>query len=74
MILVPCGRELRFQPRRSRALGAPPSTFHSTTLPPWFGSGARMWIQECGFTHSNFITVPSSLTGLVESNSAPNEW
>src|SRR5215469_17741285 len=74
MIWVPFGSELRFQPRRSRALGAPPSTFHSTVLPPWLASGAMMWIHECGFTHSNTSTVPSILTALVESNSELNEW
>src|SRR5215469_7934617 len=74
MILVPLGRELRFQPRRSRALGAPPSTFHSTTLPPCLGSAAMRWIQEWGLTHSNLTTDPSSLTGWFWSNSAPNEW
>src|SRR5215469_5931416 len=74
MMWVPFGSELRFQPRRRRALGAPPSTFHSTILFPWLGSGAMMWIHECGFTHSNTITVPSILTALVESNSELNEW
>src|ERR1700761_3117968 len=74
MILVPGGSEFRFQPRRSRALGAPPSTFHSTILPPSLGSAAMRWIHECGFTHSNLTTVPSSLTGWFWSNSAPNEW
>src|SRR5204863_10024080 len=49
-ISVPGGSELRFQPRRMRAFGAPPSTIHSVTVPSGFFTS--MWIHECGLIHS----------------------
>ncbi len=55
MISVPAGSEFRFQPRRSSALGAPPSTRQRYTRPLIVAS---MWIHECGLTHSNFTTLP----------------
>jgi len=68
MMSVPAGSEFLFQPRRSRALGAPPST--RQVVP----SAVRRWIHECGLTHSNFTTLPSSRIGLLRSNSVANEW
>jgi hypothetical protein len=40
------------------------------------GSGPRtaMVIQPCGLIISHFTTVPVSVTGFCESNSAANEW
>src|SRR5262245_21198905 len=72
LILVPAGSELRFQPRRSSAFGAPPSTIHFWTSPD--GVVTSMWIHECGLIQSIFVTVPSSWTGRFASNSAANEW
>ena len=68
MMSVPAGSEFLFQPRRSRALGAPPST--RQVVP----SDTRKWIHEWGLTHSNFTTLPSSRIGLLRSNSVANEW
>ena len=58
---VPGGSELRFQPRRSSALGAPPSTAHSSTVPSGFVT--LMCSHECGLTQRNSLTVPSIVTG-----------
>ena len=33
-----------------------------------------MYTQPCGLTHSIFVSVPCSVTGLLTSNSAENEW
>src|SRR5580704_13291344 len=33
-----------------------------------------MWIQAWGLIHSISVTLPSSRTGLLASNSAENEW
>ena len=68
---VPVGSVFFVQPRRSSALGAPPSTAHSSVPPLLFGTLTIS--QECGFTHLNSLTVPSSVTGWFASNSAANE-
>src|SRR5688572_25246764 len=70
-ISVPAGSESRFQPRRIKAFGAPPSTIQVVTVPSAFLTS--MWIHECGLIHSIFFTVPRSLTGFLASNSAANE-
>src|SRR5262245_19359170 len=72
-ISVPSVSEFLFQPRRSNAFGAPPSTIQRSTFPV-AGSFTSMWIQECGLIHSIFTTVPRSLTGRFASNSAAKEW
>src|SRR5262245_45135734 len=66
------GSEFLFQPRRSSAFGAPPSTAQVSTFPS--GPFTSMWIQECGLLHSILMTVPLIVTGLFASNSAANEW
>src|SRR5688572_32542235 len=71
MMSVPAGSEFLFQPRRSSALGAPPSTRQRWVRPfTW----ASRWIHEWGLTHSNLTTLPSSRIGLLRSNSVANEW
>src|SRR6267378_138298 len=72
VISMPGGSEFLFQPRRSSAFGAPPSTAQRSTFPS--GPFTSMWIQECGLLHSILTTVPFILTGLFASNSAANEW
>ena len=59
MILVPAGSEFLFQPRRSSALGAPPST--RQTLP----SGVLMWIHECGIDPLELDHLALQLDRLV---------
>src|SRR3954466_15246185 len=71
-ISVPAGSEFLFQPRRSNALGAPPSTIHFSTVPSSFFTS--MWIHECGLIHSILVTVPFNVTGFLASNSAAKEW
>src|SRR5665213_977454 len=71
MILVPSGSECLFQPFLSRTPGAPPSTAQCWTWPSFSTS---RYSQVCGLVHSIFTTLPSSRTGLVESNSAEKEW
>ena len=68
---VPGGNVSRVQPRRSSALGAPPSTAHSSTVPSGFVT--LMCSHECGLTQRNSLTVPSIVTGLLASNSAAKE-
>ena len=46
-------------------------TITRTTAPSGFFTS--MCSQECGFTHSIITTSPSSVTDLVESNSAEKE-
>src|ERR1700722_18923075 len=72
LIFVPAGSEFLFQPRRSNTDGEPPSIRHRSTVPSAFGTSIVN--QECGFTHSIWTTLPSSVIGLVESNSAEKEW
>jgi hypothetical protein len=72
LILVPVGSEFLFQPKRSKTDGDPPSIRHRSTVPSGFGTSIVN--QECGFTHSIWTTVPSSVTCLVASNSAEKEW
>ncbi len=71
LIRVPAGSEFLFQPRRSNTDGDPPSSRHRSTVPSSFVTS--MVSQECGFTHSIWTTFPSSVIGLVESNSAEKE-
>src|SRR5262245_51459385 len=69
-------------PRRSSVFGLPPSTIHSSHFWPGENShaigpsafGTSRWIHACGFTHSIFVTLPLSRTGLFGSNSPPNAW
>src|ERR1035438_3113774 len=72
LILVPAGSEFRFQPRRSNTDGEPPSMRQRSTVPSAFVTSIVS--QECGFTHSIWTTLPSSVTCLVASNSAEKEW
>src|SRR5258708_1218036 len=72
MILVPSGSEFLFQPLRRRTPGAPPSTIQCSTAPSGFSTS--IYSQVCGLDHSIFTTLPSSLSGLLESNSAEKEW
>src|ERR1700733_8910929 len=72
MILVPSGSEFLFQPFRSRTDGDPPSTDQCWTWPS--APLTSRYSQECGFTQSILTTVPSSVTGLLASNSAEKEW
>src|SRR5690606_4340760 len=71
-ISVPGGSDLLVQPRRNRAFGAPPSIIHFSTSPD--SVVTSRWIHECGLIQSIFVTVPLSVTGLLASNSAANEW
>src|SRR3954469_21995940 len=54
--------------------GVPPSIIHSpvAVLPSIFSTS--MWIQACGLTHSVLLTLPSSLSGLLASNSGEDVW
>src|SRR6185436_5516330 len=69
---VPAGTELRFQPWRISAFGAPPSTAHCCFSP--VAVVTSMCSHECGLLNSIFVTTPSSLIGRLMSNSAANEW
>src|SRR5579859_3475741 len=59
-------------PARSRVLGVPPSTIHST----WAKSGLVFCTctQACGLIHSTLTTLPRSSTGDLPSNSAAKAW
>src|SRR5579864_6659588 len=63
----------RRQPRLWSVVTFPVSNSHCTVLPV-ASSFTSMYNREWGFTQSNFTTVPFSVTGLVESYSAANEW
>src|SRR5688572_29312637 len=64
--------ELRFQPCRISAFGAPPSTAHCCFSP--VAVVTSMCSHECGLLNCIFVTTPSSLIGRLMSNSAANEW
>src|SRR2546430_1304060 len=70
--MVPAGSEFFVNPRRISAFGAPASIIHSTGFPS--DPFTSIVIQGCGLIHSIFVTVPSSRTGRLASNSAENEW
>src|SRR6185436_6807221 len=70
--MVPAGTELRFQPCRISAFGAPPSTAHCCFSP--VAVVTSMCSHECGLLNSIFVTTPSSLIGRLMSHSAANEW
>src|SRR5678816_460277 len=69
---VPGTTELRFQPLRINAFGAPPSTAHCCFSP--VAVVTSMCSHECGLLNCIFVTTPSSLIGRLMSNSAANEW
>src|SRR6188508_177353 len=69
---VPATTELRFQPLRINAFGAPPSTAHCCFSP--VAVVTSMCSHECGLLNCIFVTTPSSLIGRLMSNSAANEW
>ena len=58
-------------PRRIKIPGGPHSTIQFVTLPS--GSTTSIWIQAWGLIHSISVTLPSSRTGLLASNSAAKE-
>src|SRR6185295_9636211 len=68
----PAFRDRLLHPSRMRPFGFDVSTIHSVVLPS--GPGTAMVIQPCGLIISHFTTVPVSVTGFCESNSAVNEW
>src|SRR5580698_6306551 len=72
MISVPAGREFFVNPRRNSALGLPPSMVQAVVEPSAFFTS--MWIQECGFTNSHWVTTPCNLIGFLSSNSAAKAW
>src|SRR5439155_17208108 len=71
VISVPAGREFFVKPRRIRALGFPVSTSQLSILPSGFFTSR--WIHAWGLIHSILVTVPLSVIGWAESNSAANE-
>src|SRR5437868_4677971 len=64
--------EALVKPRRKSVFGVPHSTPQLVTLPS--ASFTSIQIQECGLIHSILVTVPRSLSGVFESNSAAKEW
>ena len=61
---VPAGIESFFQPSRNSALGGPSSKCQFTTLPS--ASLTSTYSQAWGLTHSTFVTVPFTFTGLID--------